>query len=100
MRDSGPAARDATELIEVNYEELPAVIGVERALAPGAPLVHDTIPGNITFDFDYGDEQKTKDAIARADHVVRLTMESPRVASAPRFPRPRWRSPARPAEKD
>lgn len=87
IADSGSAARDATELIEVNYEELPAVIGVERALAPGAPLVHDTIPGNITFDFDYGDEQKTKQAIARADHVVRLTMESPRVAPAPMEPR-------------
>lgn len=40
-------AEDAVELIEVEYESLPVVIGVEGAVAEGAPLVHDDVPGNV-----------------------------------------------------
>jgi aerobic carbon-monoxide dehydrogenase large subunit len=87
IADTAMNALSATELINVDYDDLPAVIGVEAALAAGATLVHDEIPGNVCFDFDYGDEQKTADLIAKADHVVRLTMESPRVAPTPMEPR-------------
>ena len=87
IADSANAALSATELVIIDYEDLPAVIGVERALAPGATLVHDEIPGNVCFDFDYGDEQKSAALIAAADHVVRVTMESPRVAPTPMEPR-------------
>ena len=87
IADSAGAARDATELIEVDYEELPAVIGFDRALAPGATQLHENVPGNITFDWEYGDEQKTAAAFARADHVVKVTIESPRVAPTPMEPR-------------
>src|SRR5581483_8043700 len=41
------AALEALALIDVDYEELPPVFDVEAALAPGAPLVHDTVPGNV-----------------------------------------------------
>jgi len=77
------AARDAAELIDIDYEDLPVLIGPERAAAPGAIAIHDNIPGNICFDFEYGDEQKTQAAFARADGVVSLTVESPRVAPTP-----------------
>lgn len=87
LADTAAAARDATELIEVDYEELPAVIGFDRALAPDATIVHENVPGNIGFDFDYGDEQKTNEIFARADHVVKAVMESPRVAPTPMEPR-------------
>src|SRR5258707_3477523 len=40
-------ARDAAELIDVDYEVLPAVVAAEDAVRPGAPLVHDDIPGNV-----------------------------------------------------
>ncbi len=73
-------AADAAELIAVDYEDLPAVIGFDAALAAGATLVHDNIPGNMCFDFEYGDEAKTAAAIARADHVVAVSIDSPRVA--------------------
>jgi carbon-monoxide dehydrogenase large subunit len=87
IADTAHNALSATELVSVDYEDLPAVIGVDRALAPGATLVHDEIPGNVCFDFDYGDEQKTAELIASADQVVRVTMESPRVAPTPMEPR-------------
>src|SRR5262245_23985275 len=40
-------AAEALSLIEVDYEELPAVFDVDEALAPGASLVHDGVPGNV-----------------------------------------------------
>src|SRR5262249_52964864 len=40
-------ALEALSLIDVDYEELPAVFDVDEALAPGAPLVPDNVPGNV-----------------------------------------------------
>ena len=79
---SPQAARDAADLIEVVYEDIPAVIGFDRALATGV-CVHASIPGNVCFDFEYGDAAKTNDLIEHAAHVVRVRMESPRVAPTP-----------------
>jgi carbon-monoxide dehydrogenase large subunit len=42
-------AADALDLIEVDYEPLPAVVDPQQAAAGGAPLVHDTVPGNQAF---------------------------------------------------
>lgn len=83
VAETPAAARDAADLIEVDYEDLPVLIGPERAILPGAMSIHDNIPGNICFDFDYGDEQRTLAAIARADGVVSLSVESQRVAPTP-----------------
>ena len=83
LADTFTQALDATEAIEVEYEELPVVIDVERATAPGAPLVYDHIAGNVCFDFEYGDEAKTEGLFARAAHVVKVSMDSPRVAPNP-----------------
>jgi len=77
------AARDAVDLIEVEYEDLPVLIGPEHAMAVGAIQIHDNIPGNVCFDFDYGDEKLTAEAFARADGIVSVTVESPRVAPTP-----------------
>jgi 4-hydroxybenzoyl-CoA reductase alpha subunit len=48
--DDEQAAEEALEAIEVAYEVLPAVFDVRSALAPGAPLVHDDEPGNVSFE--------------------------------------------------
>ena len=40
-------ARDAAEALGIGYEELPAVVTSEQAMAAGAPLVHDDVPGNL-----------------------------------------------------
>jgi len=81
VAETAAAARDAADLIAVEYEDLPVVIGVERALE--APTIHDNIPGNVCFEFEYGDRQKTEEAFARADGVVSVTAVSPRVAPTP-----------------
>ena len=80
-------AMDAAECINIDYDDLPAATGIDVALAAGAPQLHENIPGNFCFDFDYGDEAATAAAIAAAPHVVRLTVESPRVAPVPMEPR-------------
>ncbi|HET6235632.1 MAG TPA: xanthine dehydrogenase family protein molybdopterin-binding subunit [Acetobacteraceae bacterium] len=80
-------AMDAAECINIEYDDLPAATGIDDALAAGAPQLHENIPGNVCFDFEYGDEAATAAAIASAPHVARLTVESPRVAPVPMEPR-------------
>jgi len=50
-------ARDAVELVEVEYEPLPPVVDVEEALKPGSPLVHEDMPNNLAAakDVEVGD---------------------------------------------
>jgi len=64
-------AKDAAELIAVDYEILPAVVGAEAALKPGAPAVWDDNPGNEAFFHEVGDRAAVDAAFAKADHVVR-----------------------------
>jgi aerobic carbon-monoxide dehydrogenase large subunit len=64
-------AKDAAELIDVDYELLPPVVGAEAALAPGAPAVWDDNPGNEAFFHEVGDRNAVDAAFAKADHVVR-----------------------------
>jgi len=80
------AARDALELINVDYEPLPPVVDAKLALAPGAPLIRDDLEGrrdNHIFDWETGDKAKTDAVFERADVVVRQDMLYPRVHPAP-----------------
>jgi carbon-monoxide dehydrogenase large subunit len=80
------SARDALELISVEYEPLPPVVDAERALDPGAPVVRDDLPGkadNHIFDWEAGDEAATAAAFAAADVVVTQDMLYPRSHPAP-----------------
>jgi carbon-monoxide dehydrogenase large subunit len=83
-------ARDAAEALVVDYEELPAVVTVAQALAPGAPLVHDDVPGNLMCRWGRGDEAATAAAFARAAHVTTLTIRSPRQVVHYLEPRAAW----------
>jgi len=65
-------ARDAAEAVLVDYEELPAVVSGDAALAPGAPQLHDDVPGNLMCDWRRGDPTATAAAFAGAARVVRL----------------------------
>jgi carbon-monoxide dehydrogenase large subunit len=71
-------ARDAAELLEIAYEELPAVVTVAQALADGAALVHDDVPGNVMCRWGKGDRAATDAAFQRAAHVSSLSIRSPR----------------------
>ena len=71
VAESVNQARDAAELISVDYEILPAVVGAEAALAPGAPAVWDDNPGNEAFFHEMGDRGLVDSAFDKAVHVVR-----------------------------
>ncbi|HUA50807.1 MAG TPA: xanthine dehydrogenase family protein molybdopterin-binding subunit [Candidatus Sulfotelmatobacter sp.] len=64
-------AKDAAELVEVDYAPLPAVTDVDAASRAGAPAVWDACPDNISHVFERGDKAKADAAFARAAHVVR-----------------------------
>jgi carbon-monoxide dehydrogenase large subunit len=71
-------ARDALELIEVEYEVLPAV--VDTASADRAPAaVHDEVPDNICYDWGHGDKAAVESAFARARHVTRIDLVNNRL---------------------
>jgi carbon-monoxide dehydrogenase large subunit len=72
-------AKDAAELIEVEYDELPAVADTAGALAKGAAQVHPEAAGNLAFDWHYGDEAAVQAAFAKAARVVKLELLNNRV---------------------
>jgi carbon-monoxide dehydrogenase large subunit len=84
---SPQAAQDAAEKIEVEYRDLPVVVDAEAALASGAEQLYPDIPGNLCFDYEYGDEAKTDDAFARAAHVTRVALDSQRMVGNPMEPK-------------
>jgi carbon-monoxide dehydrogenase large subunit len=71
VAESVAQAKDACELIEVDYEELPAVIDVARADGH-AGAVHDDVPGNVCYDWGHGDKAAVDAAFASAAHVTTL----------------------------
>ncbi|SKA16307.1 carbon-monoxide dehydrogenase large subunit [Enhydrobacter aerosaccus] len=72
-------AKDAAELIEIDYAPRPHTVGTYESAQPGAPLVHDHIKGNIAFDWEMGDRAKTETAFAKADRVVTLRLVNNRL---------------------
>jgi carbon-monoxide dehydrogenase large subunit len=72
------AAHDALELIEVDYEALPAVIDEEAATGDGAAQLHEDVPNNITTYFKIGGGDYAA-AAGRADEVLRLHLVSNRL---------------------
>jgi carbon-monoxide dehydrogenase large subunit len=83
VADSAARAQDAAELIQIEYRDLPAVPLAEDALAPGAPQLHDTVPGNLPLECETGDEKAVAAAFAQAAHITRLKVESTRVVANP-----------------
>ncbi|HET6811988.1 MAG TPA: xanthine dehydrogenase family protein molybdopterin-binding subunit [Acidimicrobiales bacterium] len=82
VAESRYQAEDACELIEVDYDPLPAVATYEAALDPAAPLVFDEHGDNVVFSSEssFGDPDG---AFARADRVVSATLRQHRVANVP-----------------
>ena len=77
------AARDAAERVVVEYGILPAVAGAEAALRPGAPLLWDEVPGNLSFRFQKGDAASVQAALAASAHVVEVNLVNNRLIIAP-----------------
>jgi carbon-monoxide dehydrogenase large subunit len=74
-------ARNAAELIEFDYEPLPAVITSEDAVKPGAPAVWDEAPNNVSFTLMMGNKDATDAALANAKHVVTLKLNNSRITA-------------------
>src|SRR6266487_3292846 len=62
-------ARDAADLIEVEYEPLPAVVNPEKAIQPGSPRLYDEFSDNIAYNFGF-ETANTEEAFSKADVVV------------------------------
>ncbi|GIE34793.1 carbon-monoxide dehydrogenase large subunit [Actinoplanes italicus] len=79
-------ARDALELIDVEYEVLEPVVDVRKALSPDAPVIRTDLEGktdNHVFDWETGDEEETNRVFASADVIVKEDIVYPRVHPAP-----------------
>lgn len=79
-------ARDAAELIEVEYETLPVVVDAEQAIQDGAPQLYDGIANNITFDWKLGGGDVDA-AFAGADTVIKQRLVNQRLIPNPMEPR-------------
>src|SRR5262249_17804351 len=79
-------AKDALELIEVDYDPLPAITTPQQALAEGAPVIRDEKEGQVgnhVYHWEAGDREATERAFAEADRVVSLDTFYPRCHPAP-----------------
>jgi aerobic carbon-monoxide dehydrogenase large subunit len=74
-------ARDAAELIAIDYEPLPAVVSLEDAVKPGAPVIWDGAPNNVAVGLMMGDKAAADAAFAGAKHVVSVKLVNNRVSA-------------------
>ena len=81
VADSIDAAKDAAEAVEIDWQPLPHVIGAVAALKPGAPKVWADRPSNLAFETEVGDARATKEAFAKAAHIVELTIVNQRLVT-------------------
>ncbi|CUH30061.1 Carbon monoxide dehydrogenase large chain [Jannaschia seosinensis] len=82
-------ARDAAEVIVADIEDLPAVIDMKKAVAEGAPLVHDDLTSNLCYDWGFVEENReaVDRAISGAAHVTTLELVNNRLVANPMEPR-------------
>jgi aerobic carbon-monoxide dehydrogenase large subunit len=87
VAESPLAAQDAVEAIEVGYRDLPCAVDARAALAPGAPQLHEIVPGNLVFDYGTGDEAAAAEAFESAARTVKIAVNNTRVVGNPLEPR-------------
>ncbi len=88
VAETGAQARDAAELVEIDYEPLPSAANVDDAAAENAAKVWDDCPnGNIGYGLMFGDKAATDAAFAKAKHVVSLRLENNRLSANAMEPR-------------
>ena len=80
-------AREAAEAVSVDWQELPAVVRADAALAPGAPQIHENAPNNLIYDWEIGDAAAADAAIAVAAHVTKLEISNNRLVPNAMEPR-------------
>jgi len=81
VAETQQAARNASELIEIDYHPLPAVTDIAKALAPGAPIVWPEQGTNLLYDASVGDEAATKAALAKAARKIEIEIVNNRLVA-------------------
>lgn len=79
IAESREAAKDAAELVSVDYDILDAVIDPAKAIESGAPLVHNDVPNNTIYDWEIGDKAAADSAIENAHHITKLEFVNQRL---------------------
>ena len=87
VAETSGAARDAAELVEIDFDDLPVVVRAADAIAPGAPQLHAEVPDNLAFDLTYGDSERVDRALAGAAHIIERTFTNQRIIAAHMEPR-------------
>ena len=82
VAETSQAARDAAEAILVDYDILPSSTDLGATLDADAPAVWPQAPGNVCFDWETGEKERTEALFAEAAHVTRLTVVNNRVVVA------------------
>ena len=80
-------AKNAAELLEISYEDLPAIAHIRDAVANGAAAVHDDAPGNVCYDWHIGEKELVDRAFAQAAHTVKLDLLNNRLVPNAMEPR-------------
>jgi len=83
VAETAAQAIDALDLINVDWEPLPAVVDTEKALEDGAPQLHENAPNNRVFDWQVGDKAGTDAAFADAEVVVSQRLVNHRLIPNP-----------------
>ncbi|MFP4553380.1 MAG: xanthine dehydrogenase family protein molybdopterin-binding subunit [Actinomycetota bacterium] len=78
VAETPQVAEDALDLIDVDYEPLPAVVN-PRQPAGDWPVVHDDMDSNVSYHWPLGDEDATNEALANSDHVIELELVNQRL---------------------
>ena len=81
IAESVSQAKDAAELVDVDYEIVSSVVDTAMALEPDAPPVWDEVPDNLCFRYELGDKEAADAAFQRAHHVARQRLVITRVTS-------------------
>ena len=89
VADSVAEARDAAEAIELDIEELPAVVDMAHAISGDAAQIHDEAPNNLCYDWGFVEENRdaTMEAFENAHHVTTLELTNNRLVANPMEPR-------------
>lgn len=87
IAESLAIAKDAGELVAIDYESLPSVTATSEAGASGAAVVWDEAPDNVCFFFELGNRQKVESTFASAAHVAKIDFVITRVSANPMEPR-------------
>ena len=87
VAESNEIACTAVDLIQIDYDPIPAVVEVMDALRPGSQSIWETAPDNIAYRFAKGEKDEVKKAITDAHYVAELEIKNNRVMAAPLEPR-------------